>query len=250
MKSLFVARRPASPHEGWRPIGRLERNDQLYRFWYTAGARKPGFRPFTGMNSLDEIYESEDLFPVFANRLLSESRPEYEAYLCWSGFEPGATPDPIVVLGVTEGIRQTDAVEVFPCPEPDAEGCYFNKFFLHGIRWMAPEVVERINGLAEGELLKFMPDSQNDYDPWAVAVRTAESRMLLGYVPRYLAQDVHQLAWDCDSDIIELHVARVNRDAPLQNRVLIRMRACWPAGFEPCSGEDFAPIPAGVPVRC
>ena len=124
------------------------------------------------MESLEAVYESEELFPLFANRLLSDSRPEYVAYLRWSGFEPGATPDPIVVLGVTEGIRQTDAVEVFPCPVPDGDGCYFNKFFLHGVRWMAPAVVERINELTEGELLKLMLDFQNEHDPQAVAVQS------------------------------------------------------------------------------
>jgi hypothetical protein len=231
-------------------VGRLEHDNQLYRFWYTAGARKPGFRPFPGMDSLEAVYESEELFPLFANRLLSESRPEYEAYLRWSGFEPGATPDPIVVLGVTEGIRQTDAVEVFPCPTPDADGCYFNKFFLHGIRWMPNVAVERIDKLQTGERLKLMPDLQNEHDPQAVAVRTETERMLIGYVPRYLAHDVWQLVQQCDLDFVNLYVDRVNRDAPLQNRVLCRMRACWPPGFEPCSGDDFAPIPASVPAKC
>jgi hypothetical protein len=48
-------------------VGRLETDNQLYRFWYTAGARKPGFRAFPGMDSLDEVYKSEELSPLFAN---------------------------------------------------------------------------------------------------------------------------------------------------------------------------------------
>jgi hypothetical protein len=122
MNSSFVAWRPSTTHSGWRPVGRLQHDGGLYRFWYTSGARKPGFRPFPGMDSLQQVYESEELFPLFANRLLSESRPEYEEYLRWSGFDPSSPPDPIIVLGVTEGIRQTDAVEVFPCPMPDTDG--------------------------------------------------------------------------------------------------------------------------------
>jgi hypothetical protein len=228
----------------------LEHDNQLYRYWYTAGARKPGFRPFPGMESLEAVYESEDLFPLFDNRLLSDSRPEYEAYLRWSGFEPGAAPDPIVVLGVTEGIRQTDAVEVFPCPSPDADGCYFNKFFLHGIRWMAPAAIERVNELKEDEPLKLMLDFQNEHDPQAVAVRSETTRMQIGYVPRYLAADVGRLVQACEPNFIQLFVDRVNRDAPLQNRLLCRMHACWPEGFEPCSSADFLPIPADVPSRC
>lgn len=251
MKSLFVAWRPAAPEgAGWRPVGRLEYDGHLYRFCYTGGARKPGFRPFPQMERLEQVYESEDLFPLFANRLLSQSRPEYEAYLRWSGFDPENPPDPIVVLGVTEGIRQTDAIEVFPCPAPDADGCYLNKFFLHGIRWLPPAAVERIGNLVEGERLKLMLDFQNDHDPQAVAVRTEIERMQIGYVPRYLAHDVWQLVQQCDADFIELSIERVNRDAPLQNRALCRMRACWPDDFQPCSGDDFVPIPAAVPARC
>ena len=202
------------------------------------------------MDHLDQIYESDELFPLFANRLLPKSRPEYEAYLRWSGFDISNPPDPILVLGVTEGIRQTDAVEVFPCPVPDVGGCYLNKFFLHGIRWMAPAAIERISRLSAGEKLKIMLDVQNEHDAYAVAVRTESERLQIGFVPRYLAYDVHHLLEQCGADVIELGVACVNPDAPAQNRVLCRMRACWPDGFQPCAGEDFTPIPAGVPTRC
>lgn len=250
MNSLFVAWRPAAETDGWRPVGRLEYDGHLYRFWYTRGARKPGFPLFPQMDRLHQVYESEELFPLFANRLLSESRPEYEAYLRWSGFDADRAPDPIVVLGVTEGIRQTDAIEVFPCPLPDAEGCYFNKFFLHGLRWLPETTIERIRNLAEGERLKLMLDLQNSYDRQAVAVRTESQRMQIGYVPRYLANDVWQLVQKCAVDFIQLSVDRVNLDAPLQNRVLCRMNACWPDAFQPCSGDDFSPIPLELPASC
>ncbi len=251
MNSLFVALRPATPDQaGWRPVGRLEHDGRLYRFSYTQGARKPGFRPFPQMERLEQVYESEALFPLFANRLLSQSRPEYEAYLRWSGFNTDIRPDPIVVLGGTEGIRQTDAVEVFPCPVPGADGCYLNKFFLHGIRWLPAAVLERIGRLGEGERVLLMLDLQNSHDRQAVAVRSEAEPTLIGYVPRYLAYDVWQLVQGCGVEFIELCIDRVNRDAPLQNRVLCRMRACWPDGFQPCSGDDFLPIPANVSAQC
>ncbi len=136
------------------------------------------------MEHLDKVYESAELFPLFANRLLSQNRPEYEAFMRWSGFDAENPPDPILVLGVTEGIRQTDAVEVFPCPAPDANGCYSNKFFLHGVRWLPDAAIQRIGELGEGESLKLMLDLQNEHDPQAVAVRTETERMQIGYVPR------------------------------------------------------------------
>lgn len=249
MKSLFVAWR-SGEEAGWGPVGRLEFDGQLYRFYYVRGAQSlKGFRPFTGMDDLDQVYESDELFPLFANRLLSKARREYDDFLRWGGFDPNDPPDPIAILGVTEGIRQTDAIEVFPCPVPDAEGCYSNKFFLHGIRWQGQAAVDRIGKLRPGEELVVTPDEANQADRMAVGVYTSDG-MKIGYVPRYFAHDVRKLMAGCGGDFIELFVELVNPDAPLQHRVLCRLQACWPEGFEPCAGEAFMPIPAGVSARC
>lgn len=251
-EALFVAWRSGDLHrQKWGPVGRLDYDGQTYRFCYTRGAKMlADFRPFPQMQDIEQVYESEGLFPLFANRLLSRSRSEYEAFLTWSGFDAGNPPDPIAVLGVTEGIRQTDAIEVFPCPVPGVDGCYLNKFFLHGVRWMPPCSIDRIAKLLPNERLFMMHDLSNEYDPNALAVRTDEERTIIGYVPRYLAYDVGQLARECDPDVIELFADRVNRDAPTQQRVLCRMHACWPESFQPCGGEAFQPIPRDVPSNC
>src|SRR5437773_607881 len=101
---LFVAWRSPEPTGArWGPVGRLEHGPGGYRFVYTRGARMlRGFQPFPEMPRLDAVYESDELFPLFANRLLSQSRPEYHAYLTWGGFDPNNPPDPIALLGVTE----------------------------------------------------------------------------------------------------------------------------------------------------
>jgi hypothetical protein len=235
---------------GWTPVGRLQHDGDLYRFFYTKGARTPGFVPFSQMENLDQIYESEEMFPLFANRLLSRRRPEWEYYLRSSGFDLANPPDPIVILEVTEGIRETDAVEVFPCPVPDQYIAYINKFFMHGMGWFSPLGIDRASRLVEGERLKLMFDFQNDHDPRAVAVRTEDDRLMIGYIPRYLAHDVWRLCGDCSGDGIELKVMKVNASAPLEQRVLCDLRACWPDGFRPCEGELFEPIPQEVLVRC
>lgn len=251
--ALIVASRSGeSAQGGWSPIGRLDFNEGVFRFVYTKGARTAvDFHAFPGMEDLNAVYESSDLFPVFANRLLSKSRPEYSAFLTWSGFDPTKPPDPIAILGVTEGIRQTDQIEVFPCPAPDANGCYLNKFFLHGLRYTSEAARSRVMTLRPGERLIPMLDLCNEADPQAVALRTQEGeRQMLGYVPRYLAQDVRTLCRRCGPESIRIFVHRVNKDAPLQQRLLCKMEACWPADFTPCSGEAFQPIPAGIPARC
>ena len=110
--ALYVAWRSGDATQGrWGPVGRLERLGTEYRFAYTKGARSlKGFQAVPEMPHLDKVYESEELFPLFANRLLSKSRPEYEAYLTWGGFDPDNPPDPIAILGVTEGRRATDSL--------------------------------------------------------------------------------------------------------------------------------------------
>ncbi len=249
MKALFVAWR-SEEDTGWGPVGRLSFDGQLYTFCYLQGARTlRGFRPFPGMDAFEQVYESEQLFPLFANRLLSKARREYDDYLLWGGFDPDNPPDPIAILGVTEGIRQTDAIEVFPCPAPDDDGFYVTKFFLHGVRWQGQCAVERIPRLLPGEQLLVVPDEENAFDAYAVAVHTTDL-VKIGYVPRYFAHDVRELLSGCGGDFIELFVEQVNTKAPLQHRVLCRIQACWPDGFEPCAGDAFKPIPTGVPARC
>ncbi len=251
MNALIVASRSADDSTGWSPVGRLDFDNGTYHFVYTKGARlAQGFQPFKGMENLEVVYESPSLFPVFANRLLSESRPEYDAFLRWSGFDPAHPPDPLAILGVTEGRKQTDMIEVFPCPVPDARGMYQNKFFLHGLRYMAATAHERLAQLKENEKLLCACDIQNAADPHAVLLRTSDDCINIGYVPRYLAKDMWGLLGGSGSEFIEFAVHRVNSDAPLQQRLLCRVEACWPQDFKPCDGEEFHPIPQGVPVRC
>jgi hypothetical protein len=245
-QTLYVAWRSGSDSQGrWGPVGRLKRDENVYRFLYTRGARTlAGFQPFPGMPNLEAIYESDELLPLFANRLLARSRPEYERFLVWGGFDPDNPPDPIALLGVTEGRRATDSIEVFPCPAPDVQGCYLMKFFVHGIRWMAPAALDRIAILQPGEQLVLMLDIMNSHDSHAVAIRTSDvqGRLLIGHVPRYLAHDISQLCLTCEPDFLTITVERVNSDAPLQQRLLCRMNACWPEGFQPCSGEEYQPL--------
>ena len=248
MNALFVARRSTS-EDGWAPIGRLDYDGDVYRFCYTHGARSMrDFLPFPGMENLEFVYESKELFPIFANRLFPRSRPQYRDVLRWIG-SPDEMPDPIMILGITEGIRQTDSYEVFPCPVPRTDGCYVNRFFLHGLRHMTVDAVVRVEKLQKDQPLEIIRDEENPSDANAAAVVMRDPTIHIGYVPRYLAADVWRLHEACGY-MPELSVERVNSDAPLQQRLLCKMRACWPDGFKPCSDDSFQPIPENVPAHC
>ncbi len=151
---------------------------------------------------------------------------------------------------MTEGRRATDNLELFPCPQPDVDGCYVAKFFLHGLRYVSDASLERVGRLTVGESLGVMLDVSNRHDRYAVAVRTCDDRdrCLVGYVPRYLARDIRELSLECEPDFMSLAVERVNPGAPLQQRVVCRLRCCWPETFQPCAGPDFEPIATAQPV--
>lgn len=243
MTSLYVAWHTNDPPPVWGPVGRLDYDDAMetYRFQYTRGASMlHGFRPFDGMPDIDQVYESSDLFPLFKNRLLPHSRPEFRDYLKWSGFDPDDPPEPMLILGRTEGRKQTDAVEVFPCPLPDSHGCYVNFFFVHGIRHYMPNAGKVLRELRDGDALQLRLHPDNPVDPNAVAIFGGDT--MLGYVPRYLAPDVGKLIRDCPDSEIRLFAHRVNNNAPMQQKLLCRLRACWPSDFQPCQGQQFEPI--------
>lgn len=241
--TLYVAWHSTDSSSPWGPVGRLELEEGIYRFSYTRGARSlKGFAPFEGMERLDEVYESKELFPLFKNRLLPKSRPEYRSYLEWSGFDPDDPPEPLLLLGRTEGRKQTDAVEVFPSPVPDSHGCYVNFFFAHGIRFHLPNAGPVLQILRPGDRLELRAQPLNPVDKNAVAIFSKGTP--LGYVSRYLAADVKYLIEKCPTQEVKLVVQRINLDAPTQQRLLCRLNACWPAGFEPCRSESFQLIEA------
>jgi hypothetical protein len=244
--SLFVASRSGGETNGqWAPVGRLDRANGLYRFRYTRGAETlENFSPFAGMPDLHEVYTSDELLPLFANRLLARSRPEYEAHLRWCGFGANIPPDPLALLSVTEGRRATDAVELFACPEPDADGRYVSTFFVHGLRWLPQSAKVRIDQLQVGDTLQLMHDASNSHDADAMMLLTVadDPAISVGFVPRYLAPDIRLLVSRAGVHAPEVTVARVNGDAPLQHRLLCRVQIEWPSGLGPCTGEGFEPV--------
>jgi hypothetical protein len=197
------------------------------------------------MLDLERTYRSCELFPLFRNRLLTRSRPEYAQLLEWLGL-PADHADPVHLLGLTEGRRKTDELAILPCPTAAADGMYRIKFLAHGIRHLPPATVEGVGALRSGDPLYLMLDEQNEHDGNAVCIRTGDPVSLVGYCPRYLAADFRSLLQQ-DAPSVRVRVDRVNPDAPSQLRLLCRLETRWPAGFQPCSGDEFQPIRASEP---
>jgi len=237
MTTLYIAWQDLKDRR-WYPVGRLSFDGEAYRFVYTKGAqRSPNFIPFGRMLDLETPYESKELFPLFANRLLGKTRPEYHAFLRWLNLSHNED-HPLVLLALTGGGRETDSLEVFPCPEKASDGTYTLHFFSHGIRYLPEQALQHLNHLCVEERLFLLPDPQNPYDAHAVALRTVSPALIVGYCPRYLSRDfLRLLSQGCETT--KVTVVKVNGDAPIQLRLLCKITANWPENFQPCADEDY-----------
>ncbi|MEK6747708.1 MAG: HIRAN domain-containing protein [Pseudomonadota bacterium] len=238
MKALFVAWQDLKTRR-WAPVGRLTHEDGVYSFVYTRGATEiPNFRPFGVMADLHKAYKSEALFPIFANRVLAKNRPEYQIYLKWLGLSESGY-DALDELARTGGLRATDSLELFPCPEPTSGKNYEVYFFCRGLRHLHAENQERARQLKSGERLYLMQDLQNTHDSMALLMRTSEPITLVGYAPRYYSAEFTQLIKVTSAEQVEVTVEQVNNDAPIQYRVLCKLVSPWPTNFSPCTTREF-----------
>lgn len=241
MKTLFVTWQ--DPETGrWIPVGRLTGRNGEYRFGYTRGAQESkSFVPFGRMQDLGKVYCSEKLFPLFANRVLARSRPEFPQYLQWLGLSADEADD-LELLARSGGQRATDTLEIVQCPEPTPDNNYEVRFFAHGLRYLAEGAQERIRALSIGDRLFVMRDIQNRVDPSALLLRTDDPLEVVGYVPRYFSAEFSALIDRVGREQVKVSVEQVNSDAPSNFRLRCLLRAPWPADFAPCAQDLFQPL--------
>jgi hypothetical protein len=233
----------------WFPIGILSRTPSGgFEFVYTKGARNAsGFVPFGPMIDLSKRYRASDLFPVFANRMLSSKRPEYKRFIQWIAAEKHDN-DPLVILSRTGGRRATDTLVVYPKPERNEKDEFDLLFLCHGISHLPKDAADRVCTLKEGDVLYPMLDIRNPHDPNAIALRTDDPAHLIGYVPRFFAKELRVCIEASRPGDARLSVVRVNPDAPLQLRLLCRFTSPWPNGFRPWDEPEYQAL-VERPVR-
>lgn len=227
----------------WFPIGRLDAPEGGggYEFGYTRGAqeaaRKHGFEPLYDFPDLNRRYRSEELFPLFKNRVMTSGRHGFQEYLKLLDFE-GMKPDPLEIMAVDGGYRATDSYQVFPKILKDADGCFHSRFFLHGWRHTNGASQTRLEHLTAGENLYVTVELTNPETTTAVQIQT-EDYHVLGWAPRYLVHDlVHAMAHSPGA--LKCQVVRFNpMPAPSKQRVLIELSGQWPEDYAPMEGPDF-----------
>jgi len=211
---------------------------ELFEFGYLEGVRdamQKGFQAFLAFPDLDRRYASATLFPFFRNRVLPTTRPDYLDYVTALGLS-AKTANEVELLGRSEGRRQTDRIETVLAAQRDpVSGGYVTHFLARGVRHV-PGAEEAILGLDVGEILTAKLDPTNPVNARARLLDAAGAS--IGFVPDYLLADVERLERGATPPTFT--VERINPvPQPAHHRVLVRLEAPWPEGFEPFQAAPF-----------
>jgi hypothetical protein len=246
MNSLFLAWQDSGRSRAWFPIGRLDADPSQSRFFfgYTHGAERAaqvaGLRPLESFPDFRKTYESGELFPLFKNRVMDSERVDFGDYLRQLDLAPESA-DPISILAVTGGTRQTDNLEVFPKIAQQSDGRFRCRFFLHGSRYVNPDAQRALQSLSAGDALRVALELNNPATGLALQIETTDYHMI-GWAPRYLIGDLKN-AIDNSPEAVSGKVVRVNpAPAPFNQRVLVELTGRLPEGHAPMSTSDFCLI--------
>lgn len=217
-------------------VGELTRDASGYRFRYAPDAVSlDGFDGFVNFPDFGREYRSADLFPMFANRVMTPRRDNYASYVRGLGLDQ-SRPEPFEVLARTLGTRASDRVQLLPVPVVDDRGLVSFYFLLHGGRHV-DEVGDRLARVAAGDELFLAGEPDNPVSSVAVlvgAVREPRRDTALGYVPEVLAPLVLSLLES--SMPMRVVAERVTRPEPgaasLSPRLLVRVDAVAPSGWD------------------
>lgn len=238
MKTLYIAWQDSETRL-WHTVGRLKRENGIYSFVYTKGAQtSPRFSYFGRMRDVNKKYYSIELFPLFANRILNSSRPEYPTYLKWLALDSEKKTEPMQLLARSGGRRATDQLCVFPFPATNENGEMELFFLAHGLRYLDETSLSRLTRLQTGEHLYFQREPNNDFDKYALIIETKEN-IKIGYCPRHLNRDFIKLINETD---IQLIVERLNLDAPIQFRLLCKAVFTPPPNMALFTDDEYQPL--------
>lgn len=220
-------------------VGMLDVETQRYRFRYLRRAMTTaGFRPFLGFREFEKTYLSDELFPLFQQRVMNPRRPDYERYIKSLNLPSDATP--WEQLARSGGKRTGDTIQLFPEPIVRVDGSSRCCFLVHGVRHIEknydPSVQQRIQNLRKGDSLQLVPEPDNVVNPKALLTST-EGGDVLGWVPDLLLDYVYMLR---ESGPVELRVEHTNGpNVPYHFRLIARVEGRVPAGYQPFAGPGW-----------
>jgi hypothetical protein len=134
---------------------------------------------------------------------------------------------------------------MFRLPHIAHDGSIEAKFFLHGIRYLPECAAQRIEELHFEERLFPLIDISNIYDRNAIAVRSNDPKVILGYLPRYLASEIRGTLLDQRViSNVKMEVKKINPTAPVRYRLMCGFRAYIPNEFKIFTAGNYQPYAA------
>ena len=239
-------------HPGKRliePVGLLEYDGQCYRFGYIRHALSvEGFRPLLGFRDLYAPYASDELFPLFAQRVMDPRRPDYRRYVGRLGLDEDATPWEQIAR--SQGSRQGDTIQLLPEPRNE-DGVITGRFLVHGVRHVpgpsrvldgramqvdSEQVEAALAALRPGEPLGIASEPGNEVNCLALMVM-AQRVTPVGWIPNLLLEDMHRLMVVTDVSVAAEHIN--GADAPWHLRLLARLTARGAGDFKFFADEKW-----------
>ena len=220
------------------PVGLLSCIDGGFCFNYLARALDvPGFQPFLGFPDLTRTYTSARLFPLFAQRVMRRTRPDYARHLSALGLDDRA--DQWDVLARSQGQRQGDGVRLFAEPLVTEAGQTYATFFVSGIRHRVlaeSQVEEALSRLDVGDELRLLPQPTNEVDSNALLV-AEHNDVALGWVPSVLLPYVTTVRIEREP-VVTVRAAH-GADVVPAYRLLVTVRGHVPADYRPFDGPAW-----------
>jgi transcriptional regulator with XRE-family HTH domain len=205
-------------HVGWLRVGA-----SLFTFTYTPDAElDPDFEPFAAFPDLRRSYRSAELFPFFADRVVSAAQPGFDELIFALGLERGEAT-PVELLARSWGRSSHDTIHVVPEPVQASDGTQTRLFLVSGVSHVDekhPDIVtERIAKLVPGQRLALRDEPSNPINSNAIMIEADGHQV--GWIPDYLLDDVHKALSTSNVDVFVEHA---NGDAaPWHLRLLCRL---------------------------
>lgn len=236
---------------GIHPIGLLTFDGNSYEFRYIRHALSvKDFSPLIGFPHLDAPYTSDDLFPLFAQRVMDPRRADFHRYVTRLGLSGDTAP--WEQLARSGGRRVGDTLQLFPEPVVQ-DGEMTCAFLAHGIRHIGERPIEladcavtvtrdqverALQSLEVGDELDVVAEPGNAVNPNALLV--ASDGTPVGYVPNLLVDDLANLLQRSElRAVVEL----VNGpEAPWHLRLLGRLHASSVGDFKFFRDSGWKPL--------
>lgn len=231
------------------PVGFLDYDGQHYVFGYIRHVLSvKDFRPLLGFRDIYRTYSSEELFPLFAQRVMDPRRPDYQRYVERLGLAEEASPWEQITR--SQGRRQGDTIQLLPQPTTDGETLTY-VFLVNGVRHVPDgplildgrqievtreQVEAALDGVRPGDALRLAREPGNKANPLALMVM-APAAMPVGWVPNLMVEDMHRLMARTDVSVTAAHVN--GPDAPWHLRLLVRLVAHGAGDFRFFTGEQW-----------